>query len=128
MRRNVIRFSAVILVFLSVGTGLWAGAIPIENASFEAPAVDPDAFPALPMVDGWTEADVDLEGSTNTGVFANTAVDSPDHIVNADGGQLVFLGSEQGNALAQDLAATYQIVRGADRTDTKEYCIGPLFA
>ena len=42
------------------------------------------------MVDGWTELDLDTLGSTNTGVFANTAADSPDHVANADGDQLAF--------------------------------------
>jgi len=125
MLRNVIRLSAVIMVVLSVGSPLWSGSIPIENASFEAPAVDPDAFPALPMVDGWTEADVDVEGSTNTGVFANTPADSPDHIVNADGGQLVFLGSEQGNALEQDLAAVYHV--GCDYRLTVAVGVSAMF-
>jgi len=82
--------------------------IPIENASFEAPVVDPNAFPALPYMDAWTEIDVDILASTNTGVFANTAEDSWDHKDNPDGQQLAFLGSEQGNALEQDLAATYK--------------------
>ncbi|UCD50560.1 MAG: hypothetical protein JSW27_23920 [Phycisphaerales bacterium] len=109
MRRNAIRLAAVVMVVLWMGSPLWAGSIPIENASFEAPAVDPNAFPALPMVDGWTEIDVDTEASTNTGVFANAAPDSPDHVTNADGGQLVFLGSEQGNALMQGLTATYHV-------------------
>jgi len=71
--------------------------------------VDPNAFPAVPYVDQWTEIDLDTLGSTNTGVFANTPVDSPDHVVNADGLQLAFLGSERGNALEQDLAATYKV-------------------
>lgn len=84
-------------------------AVPIENASFEGPAVDPNGFPAVPFVDQWTEIDSDVEGSTNTGVFANTPTDSPDHVINADGRQLAFLGSAQGNALEQDLAATYQV-------------------
>jgi hypothetical protein len=83
--------------------------IPIENASFEAPVVDPNGFGALPQVDGWTEIDMDTLSSTNTGVFANTQVGSPDHIVNAHGSQLAFLGSQTGNALEQDLAATYKI-------------------
>jgi len=82
--------------------------IPIENASFEAPAVDPNAFPAVPFVDGWTEIDVDMEGSTNTGVFANTSPESWDYKTNADGNQLVFLGSQAGNAIEQDLTATYE--------------------
>jgi len=82
--------------------------IQIENASFEAPLVDPNAFPAITYMDGWTEIDIDILASTNTGVFANTAEDSWDHKDNADGQQLAFLGSEQGNALEQDLAATYK--------------------
>ncbi|KPK44883.1 MAG: hypothetical protein AMJ65_01800 [Phycisphaerae bacterium SG8_4] len=82
--------------------------IAIDNASFEAPAVDPNAFPALPFVDQWTEIDLDALGSTNTGVFANTAAGSPDHVVNADGSQLAFLGSQTGNALEQELADTYR--------------------
>ena len=32
-----------------------------------------------------------------------------DHIANADGKQLAFLGSQQGNALEQDLAAIYRV-------------------
>ena len=125
MRPNAIRRGAVTIMVLWLGSSLWAGSIPIENASFEAPAVDPNAFPALPRVVGWTEADVDIEGSTNTGVFANTAADSPDHVVNADGGQLVFLGSEEGNALAQDLAATYRV--GCDYRLTLAVGVSALF-
>jgi hypothetical protein len=83
--------------------------ISIDNASFEAPAIDPNAFPAVPDMEGWTQLDVDTLYSTNTGVFANTAEDSWDHIVNADGLQLAFLGSALGNALEQDLAATYEV-------------------
>ncbi|HCO94775.1 MAG TPA: hypothetical protein DIU00_12630 [Phycisphaerales bacterium] len=83
--------------------------IPIENASFEAPIVDPNGFGAAPLVDGWTEIDMDTLASTNTGVFANTEPNSFDHIVNADGGQLVFLGSQTGNALEQDLDAVYRV-------------------
>jgi hypothetical protein len=82
--------------------------IPIENASFESPVVDPNGFGAVPLVDGWTEIDVDTLFSTNTGVFANTEPNSFDHIVNADGNQLAFLGSQTGNALEQDLDAVYK--------------------
>jgi len=71
--------------------------------------VDPNGFGALPQVDGWTEIDLDTLSSTNTGVFANTPVGGTDHVVNADGSQLAFLGSQTGNALEQDLAATYKI-------------------
>lgn len=82
--------------------------IPIENASFEAPIVDPNGFPAVPLVDQWTEIDLDTLSSSNTGVFANTPADSNDHIINADGNQLAFLGSESGNALEQGLTSVYK--------------------
>jgi hypothetical protein len=82
--------------------------ITIRNASFEAPTIDPNAFPAWPAIDGWLEPDLDA-GSQNTGVFANTATGSEDHVANANGRQLAFLGSQQGNALEQDLAAIYRV-------------------
>jgi hypothetical protein len=89
-------------------TPVWSASIHIENASFEAPVIDPNGFPALPFVDQWREIDLDTLSSSNTGVFANTPAGNPDHIVNADGNQLAFLGSESGNALEQDLASTYK--------------------
>ena len=94
---------------------IWAAApvasisIPIENASFEAPVVDPNGFPAVPFVDGWLEFDLDTVASSNTGVFANTPIGSPDRMVNADGKQLAFLGSQKGNGLEQDLSAIYRV-------------------
>ena len=102
--------ATVLLGFWAIAPG-WAASIPIENASFESPAMDPGGLPPLPYVEGWIEVDVDTEGSTNTGVFANTPAGSPDHLVNADGNQLAFLDSGQGNALEQDLDATYQVGR-----------------
>jgi hypothetical protein len=87
--------------------------------------VDPNGFPAVPYVDQWTEIDVDTLSSTNTGVFANTAEGRPDHIVNADGSQLAFLGSQWGNALEQDLAATYK--EGCDYCLTVAVGISSLF-
>jgi hypothetical protein len=83
--------------------------IPVENASFEAPAIDPNAFPAVPFVDKWLELDLDTVANSNTGVFGNSPAGSPDRLVNAEGGQLAFLGSQKGNALEQDLAAVYKV-------------------
>jgi len=108
MLRSAMCLIVLILVGLWAGGPVWAVTIPIANASFEAPEVDPNAFPAVPVVDQWIEIDLDTLGGTNTGVFANTPADSDDHIVNADGRQLAFLGSEQGNALEQDLQAAYK--------------------
>jgi uncharacterized protein YlxP (DUF503 family) len=95
----------------------------IENASFEAPLIDPNnVYGAVPEVNGWTEIDIDPEGlSRNTGVFANTAEASGDHIVNADGNQLAFLCSQQGNALQQDLDAVYKA--GSDYRLTVAVCV-----
>jgi hypothetical protein len=99
--------------------------IPIENASFEAPVVDPNGFGAVPLVDQWAEIDLDALGSTNTGVFANTVADSPDHVFNAKGGQLAFLGSQTGNAIEQDLVDTYRI--GYDYRLTAAVGVSGLF-
>lgn len=109
MLRSMMHLVVMIVVGLWAVTPVWSASIPIENASFEAPLVDPNGFGALPMVDGWTELDLDTLGSTNTGVFANTAADSPDHVSNADGVQLAFLGSQLGNGLQQALSAAYKV-------------------
>ncbi len=109
MLHHVIYLSVLVIAGLWAATPVRSAPIPIENASFEAPVVNPNGFGALPQVDGWTEIDLDTVSSTNTGVFANTQVGSPDHIVNADGNQLAFLGSQTGNALEQDLDTTYKI-------------------
>ena len=80
-----------------------------DHRGFEAPVIDPNGFPAVPFLDQWIEIDVDTLASTNTGAFANTAEDSWDHKINADGNQLAFMDSELGNALEQDLNATYEV-------------------
>jgi|GEM_PF-540243 len=108
MMRNVINLFILILFGSWAAMPVLSASIPIENASFEAPVVDPNGFGAVPLVDGWTEVDIDTLFSTNTGVFANTDPNSFDHIVNADGSQLAFLGSQTGNALEQDLDAVYK--------------------
>jgi len=108
MMRNVIDLFVLILFGSWAAMPVLSASIPIENASFEAPVVDPNGFGAVPLVDGWTEVDIDTLFSTNTGVFANTDPNSFDHIVNADGSQLAFLGSQTGNALEQDLDTVYK--------------------
>jgi len=108
MLRYVICLSLLTAWNVPVGAAGVTTSIPIEDASFEAPAIDPQAFPAWPVIEGWLELDLDV-GSQNTGVFANTAAGSADHIANAEGKQLAFLGSQQGNALEQDLAAVYRV-------------------
>ena len=88
-----------------------SASVPIENASFEAPVIDPCGFPVLPYVAQWREIDLDTQYSTNTGVFANTPPGSLDRLLNADGNQLAFLGSARGNAFEQDLAEVYEVGR-----------------
>ena len=106
--RTVFYIISLILITTLAFSQANAASIPIDNPSFELPVLDPDAFPAYPYAYGWIEKDVDTEGSTNTGVFGNTEPNSFDHIVNAHGAQLAFLGSESGNAFEQDLNALYQ--------------------
>jgi hypothetical protein len=103
--------AALLLILFSCAAGR-CGGIEIANASFEDEVIDPCTNPylAIPMVQLWTELDVDPEGqSRNTGVFLNIPFDSNSYITNADGQQLAFLCSEQGNALLQDLPATYVV-------------------
>jgi len=70
--RNLVNLY-VLLFFVSwAAMPVMSASIPIENASFEYPVVDPNGFGAVPLVDGWTEVDIDTLFSTNTGVFANT--------------------------------------------------------
>lgn len=125
MRYCVIRLGVVAVAGMLAVTAAEAASIPIENASFEGPAVDPNGFGAVPYVDGWIEMDVDVQGSANTGVFVNTPEGSPDRLENADGNQLAFLGSQEGNALAQDVNAVYEV--GCDYRLTVGVGISAMF-
>ena len=117
MNHRIFRLSLPFLICLWIVMPAPGTSIPIENASFEFPAIDPllNPFGADPNVDNWTEIDIDTLGSQNTGVFVNTEPNNVnfygdhDHIFNADGNQMAFLGSEAGNAFEQDLSATYNI-------------------
>jgi len=99
--------------------------VAIRNYSFEFPAIDPNAFPAVPLAEDWTELDNDITGSTNTGVFGNLDPNSAAYISNADGNQLAFLGSQQGNALIQDLNDVYKT--GCSYRLTAAVCVSTLF-
>jgi hypothetical protein len=107
MNHYIFRLILPILVCLWIAVPALPVSVPIENASFESPVIDPNDFPALPYATGWTEIDTDTQVSSNTGVFANTEPNSFDHIFNAVGRQLAFLGSQTGNAFEQDLSVTY---------------------
>jgi hypothetical protein len=124
MMRNVIYLIVLILFCSWAAIPVFSASIPIENASFESPAIDliNNPFGAVPNVNGWTEIDnAPLGDSVNTGVFVNTEPNSSDHIVNADGNQLAFLGSQAGNALEQDLEAVYKA--GCDYRLTVAVCV-----
>jgi hypothetical protein len=118
MTRHMMRLNVLVLMSLGVTAAVRSAPVPIENASFESPVVDPNVdFGAWPFIDGWTELDISpLGDSVNTGVFVNPEPDhvNPffgvhDRILNAHGNQLAFLCSQQGNALEQDLSARYAV-------------------
>ncbi len=112
--------AAVLMTAVSV----LADNIPVANHSFEIPAIDPveNPFLAIPVTPYWIALDLDDDFGSNTGIFKNTPPDSPagDHIVNAHGEQLAFLGSQTGNALLQDLTAPYEA--GRNYRMTVEVC------
>ena len=110
--RTLILVSVIAVCFACVN--VHAEAIPVANHSFESPVVPPESDPpAYPVVSDWIELDNDTDYSTNTGVFTNVAYA---YIAGTDANQLAFLGSEQGNALLQDLAATYQVGKSYEMT------------
>ena len=118
MYPNLLKCAAVIMAITFCAAWTHAESLPVENHSFEIPAIDPvtNPFMAIPVVPFWIELDTDtdpLYGGRNTGVFLNPEPNSIDldHIVNVDGNQLAFLGSGTGNALLQDLSTPYQAGR-----------------
>jgi hypothetical protein len=122
MSRRIFHLIVIVLISLCIANPARSESIiPIENASFESPMVDPNISFMLSVVDGWTEIDNDISGSTNTGVLANAIEVDWDYVNNADGNQLAFLGSEQGNALEQGLSATFKA--GCDYQLTIGMCV-----
>lgn len=107
---------AVMPAVLMTAIFVQASTIPVANHSFEFPVIDPNENPflAIPVAPFWILLDLDDEYGSNTGIFRNTPPDSPygDHIFNADGDQLAFLGSQTGNAFLQDLSASYEAGKG----------------
>lgn len=104
-------FHLILIVLISLCTADLArseSVIPVENASFESPVVDPNISSTLSDVNEWIEIDNDTTGSIYTGVLANTIGGNWEYVNNANGNQLAFLGSELGNALEQELTATYK--------------------
>jgi len=113
--RYIVCLSVLTVCSAAVNASDVAASIAIKNASFEAPAIDPNAFPAWPAIDGWLEPDLDA-GSQNTSVFANTATGSEDHIANADGRQLARVGSAQAQSDYYYRHASVALLTGRPQT------------
>jgi hypothetical protein len=119
--------------FISIGVGVLAafpinaiaGSVAVSNASFELPttgfvSVDIDSWQKPPKPD-WYQENGGFFWSQLTGIFRNTATNSPDHIDNCDGNQAVWLFAVPEVALFQDydsvdwrgqsnqLTATFQV-------------------
>ena len=108
--RTLILVPVIAVCFACVN--VQADSIPVANHSFEIPEFNSieNPFGAIALMPLWTEEDIDPEGqSRNTGIFLNTPADSNDHITNADGNQLAFLGSFQGNSISQFVSSKYQV-------------------
>jgi hypothetical protein len=105
--RNKSRLDCIAGVLLFCGSVASAELLSVANASFELP----ETVFALPFVTDWaTDGPViDSESGLNlyTGVFLNTDPNDPnEHISNADGLQLSFIGTQTGNEIVQLLAGT----------------------
>ena len=111
MLRQTLKFLVVVLGILVIAASSQADSIPVANHSFEFPVIDPNDNPqyAIPIVAQWREIDLDTVTSSFTGTFKNTPADANNHIWNSEGDQLALLWNLSGNALEQELAATYQI-------------------
>ena len=107
MLRYIVCLSVLTVCNAAVRASDVATNITIRNASFEAPTIDPNAFPAWPAIDDWLEPDLDA-GSQNTGVFANTATGSEDHVANADGSSTGLPGISAGQCPGAGLGGDLQ--------------------
>jgi hypothetical protein len=97
---------AATLAFLGTALAPAAAPLHVPNANFEFPATvfaDPriDAWQKSPKPEGYDESG-GFPWDQLTGVFLNTPADKPDHIVNMQGSQAVFLFAVPQVALFQD--------------------------
>ena len=88
---------------LVIGPRVEAIDVPIPNGSFELPSTTY----ATPRVDSWQKTAkppdyTDFDWLLLCGVFLNTGVGSPDHLLNADGKQALYLFNILGVGLFQD--------------------------
>ena len=95
-----------LIVALLAGTPAAAESLPVANASFESPAtgfvtLDLGGWQRVPQPDTYPDND----WNTLAGIFLNSAPDKPDHILNLDGDQALWLFARPGPGIFQDLAA-----------------------
>lgn len=104
--RNGLWPNCIALLLLFYGSAAGAVLLPVANASFELP----ETVFALPFVADWATNGPIIDPNTQlnlyAGVFLNTDPNEPDHIGNADGLQLCFIGTQTGNEIVQLLAGT----------------------
>lgn len=112
------RLTLAVLTAAIGAVAVYSAEIPIPNGSFESPT-PPPSFPATPQIDDWQKSpqaiwfDPDDFGGITwdqlSGVFPNTAVGSPDHIVNLEGAQAAYMFALPDVALFQELGSTYEV-------------------
>lgn len=94
---------ALTVVSLVIGPRIEAIDVSIPNGSFELPSTTY----AAPRVDSWQKTPkppdyIEFDWLLLCGVFLNTGVGSPDHLLNADGKQALYLFNIPGVGLFQD--------------------------
>lgn len=98
--------TAVSITLAACAQPLWGGTITVPNHSFESPGSN---FVSI-LIDSWQKTpkpDWYVQGGgfsweQLTGAFKNTATNSPDHIVNCDGDQAIWLFAVPEAGLFQD--------------------------
>jgi hypothetical protein len=107
MRWRLISMVAAISALAAGTSPSCAESIPVQNGSFESPAtsfvsINFDSWQKTPKPDWYVEGGGFL-WTQLTGIFKNTSPASPDHIVNCDGEQALWLFAVPEVGLFQDL-------------------------
>ncbi len=97
--QNAMRFLAM-LACLAATTFARGESLPLNNASFESPALAGDGPRATNLVDGWT-----IEGSA--GVFVNNG-SFGETVSGADGNQMAYLNGAKSSSIAHLVAPQIQ--------------------
>jgi hypothetical protein len=107
--RSILCGGVVSLGLLATRAPASISPIPIGNNSFENPALTVEEQPGALGIPSWATVGNDPQSSMDldAGIFVNTASSSPDSITNADGNQLAYLGTMDGNEFSQLLSSTF---------------------